>query len=395
MRCRITLTLLPGQQEYHDKITKVELLQYINDFLRKGLIVEKTDVTFQCSYLGDTFDNSFEKLGTKFKQNVGDAEFTYSIDGFAQVTERDAGFAHNNVLEMLRNYNGNFIGIGGESLLYGIAGKFKKVAVYTNSPGVHKDNLDNGGDSTLVDYEKFELEVKEPTTCVANVSRKGLRSALCKQLNQLYVKNIIAVYCADVYKRDLADLVNYYKADVRSNGNLYVVLFKRIPLIPLGNNCSIAYQLQKLNLRVTRYPFDWMRYKKVDQLIACLENKFQGFVNIVSTKKPSGQFYLLTGTDYKEGEISKEILVNEHGMEFPHDTREDMIRYGPRIIRMLSVPLADYVIDCKITPEQIDKISKLLPNLRKLIVVENVAPLEHTPDTWKKEHLNWMKMFSY
>lgn len=417
-RCRITLTLHPDQKEYNDTITKRELLNYINEFLSKGLIVEKMDITFQCSYAGDVFDNTYDNTGVRFRHDVDGIEFAYTIHGFSQVTKEAADFAHGTVLRMMKDAHKenrelvSFLGVGGESLIYGIVNAESLYgSIYTNSVGVHRDNLENLENLKehinevcvyviptchLVDYrelEDYEMEVHEPTICVTNVSRNGLRRTLCKKLDQMYIREIIGVYCTDAYKDDLPNLPNYYVEEIAEGAGLYIVRLKRIPFVSLGNDCTIAYQLRELGLRDARYPFDWIRYKKVSQLITCLEDKFAKFTEIVRSRMPGGVFYMVDVQGYKKDDESKEILINAYGMEFPHDTREEMIRYIGRIERMMKLPSVDYVIDCRITDEDMSKIKKFLPNMRRLITVEKTTPEVHTPDAWKANHMDWEKIF--
>jgi hypothetical protein len=51
-------------------------------------------------------------------------------------------------------------------------------------------------------------------------------------------------------------------------------------IIPLGLDCCLAYQLNKLNLRKKAYPFDWMSSPKILSIILLLENDFKNFLNI-------------------------------------------------------------------------------------------------------------------
>jgi hypothetical protein len=47
--------------------------------------------------------------------------------------------------------------------------------------------------------------------------------------------------------------------------------------ISLGSSCSVAYQLQKNNLRVAAFPFDWLRTPSLDEIIKVFENNFADF----------------------------------------------------------------------------------------------------------------------
>lgn len=426
-RCRLRLTIEPEMKSYQDDISDHRLIQYICSFLERVILTEKTEITFQCSYDGTQFDNSYEKLGTQFVQIIRDKRFIYTIDGFAQVTEDNASFAHETVLKIISEMKHDFIGIGGEALVYGLAAGFDvglAVEFYTNSPGVYADSLtnvskfDNGGSKChLVDYDNFEIPVaNKPTLCVANVSRNGIRESLCSKLDQLYIRNIVGVYCSDVFNRDLAFLKNYYIEYVESNGFVYIVHFKRIPFVSLGNTCCVAYQLQKHNLREDRYPFDWLRYKSVNQLISCLESKFSDFTVIVEKKKPFGIFPIIADNDSnvclqftnpEEYEKSEEMFINKYGMSFPHDKLEDLHKYEKRIERMMTLELVDYIIDC--ADADVEILMKLLPNARKIIVIPKIGKDKDSAvgrftirnespsasaDSWKKNNINWFDVFN-
>ena len=47
--------------------------------------------------------------------------------------------------------------------------------------------------------------------------------------------------------------------------------------ISLGSNCSVSYQLQKYNLKLKSFPFDWSKLS-ITQLISVLENDFSDYV---------------------------------------------------------------------------------------------------------------------
>jgi hypothetical protein len=315
-RCKITITIQPEMKEYTDEITELVLIEYINNFINRVKFHKKTDVTFQCSYDLTKFDNSYEKLNIVFEQEVASVIFTYTINGFSQFNKCNADFAHTTVLNILSTLKSNhYLGFGGESLLY-IVGKFTNINVYTNYDTVHADNLRNvrrlydeptleGTTSKyetkldkprcyLADYDKIDVTVyKEPCVCVANISRNGIGKYLCAKIDQLYIRDIIGVYCTEKYNDDAKNLSNYYIEKIESNEYLTIVHFKRIPIISLGNTCAVAYQLQECKLREARYPFDWLRYKSADQLIRCLEEKFADFTKIVASKPPSGLFPII------------------------------------------------------------------------------------------------------
>ncbi len=437
MRCRITLTIIPNQVDYLPDANlnlKGRLLSYINDIIRGIPEADKPiNITFQCSYDGSILDDTYSDNQVKFNQQINGKQFIYSIDGFAQTTSGDADFAHHYVIEFLSDTTTkkrNYLGIGGESLQYCLCSLhlFDSATVYTNSHGVHADNITNdvNGVATkyLVNYTDLAKSQKirqtKPTTCVVNISRNGLRKELAHALDQPYILDIIGVYCdSESLNADKSHLKNYYVHKLETNGKLYVIHWKRIPFVSLGNTCCIAYQLQKHQLRVGRYPFDWLRYKNTKQLIDCLIDDFKGFTNITREKAPSGVFPIIDDEfplDISKGaNISKSIKCNLYGMIFPHDILDDVdrLKYLERIDRMRKLPLVDYVIDCAVSSTEANQLLTLLPNTRRLLILSEVdaAPsiagdnkiyrvqLDtlhekiHSVDTWKKDHLDFAKLF--
>ncbi len=441
MRCRITLTIAPGQHAYNSEINLYlhdSLLRYINETIpRIPETVKPLDITFQCSYDGTILDDTYSDKQVQFKQTIANKKFVYSIDGFAQTTVEDAEFAHYHVIKCLleassKNKKRNYLGIGGESLQYYLCNSemYDPAVVYTNSPGVHADNLTNDVNNLatkhLVDYPKLakspEIKQQKPTTCVINISRNGLRRDLATALDQPYILDIIGVYCdSAALTNDKSYLINYYVHEFKSNGKLYIVHLKRVPFVSLGNTCCVAYQLQKHQLRTSRYPFDWLRYKNTKQLIDCLSDNFNGFTNITSEKAPIGVFPIIDDEFpldiSKNTNISKSIKVNSYGMTFPHDVLDDAdkLKYIERIDRMRKLPVVDYVIDCAMTDEEALQLLELLPNARRLLILsENAMYISsagvtlqkiyriqlntlyekiHSIDTWKKDHLDFAKVF--
>ena len=49
--------------------------------------------------------------------------------------------------------------------------------------------------------------------------------------------------------------------------------------IPLGNSCSIAYNLKLLKLRTCAFPFDWVRIANFNNVTKLIQNKFYGFLD--------------------------------------------------------------------------------------------------------------------
>ena len=54
--------------------------------------------------------------------------------------------------------------------------------------------------------------------------------------------------------------------------------------IPLGNSCSIAYNLRLLKLRIYAFPFDWVRVTNFNNVTKLIQNKFYGFLDFKNFK---------------------------------------------------------------------------------------------------------------
>jgi hypothetical protein len=416
MRCRVTINVEVGLDKKLD--VEPELVKYIEEFLIRNFKRNvRGNVTFQCSYDLKVFGNTYDEWSI-FTQVVNGRLYMYTLDGFAQVSKVKADYAHEKVECFLKEIRRDkIIGIGGEALIYTdmyVENKECEVEIYTNSEGVYKNNLKNGGKCYLVDYRNFELKVDKPAVVVANVSRKGMRKELCEKLDNGFIRDIIGVYCSESYKKDLEYLKNYYIYKIE-NGELWIVYFKRISIVSLGNSCAVAYQLQKYGLRDERYVFDWIKYKKVGLLLDCLKDDFKGFLEFKDEREPKGVFPIIEDDEWGN-QICSSIKINEYNMEFPHDKldEDDIKKYRNRIVKFKSLKM-DCVINCEVEAKELEMIMMLMPNMRKLIVVgkkqvikyENLKcgnskyevlkieskPKEHNILAWQKNHIDWLNIF--
>ena len=53
-----------------------------------------------------------------------------------------------------------------------------------------------------------------------------------------------------------------------------------IMYLSLGSDCSVAYNLQLLNLKNETYPFDWITSKSFKDIVNCLKNNFTNLLEI-------------------------------------------------------------------------------------------------------------------
>lgn len=76
-------------------------------------------------------------------------------------------------------------------------------------------------------------------------------------------------------------------------------------IISLGSNCSVTYQLNKYNLRLQSFPFDWSKIT-IKQLNQVLESKFKDYENVFIKK-------------FSEKHDSSYILSNKYNITFAHE----------------------------------------------------------------------------
>jgi hypothetical protein len=195
-------------------------------------------------------------------------------------------------------------------------------------------------------------------------------------------------------------------------------------IIPIGSNCSIAYQLNKYGLRKESYPFDWC-CMNINQLIKILENDFEDFEDFTVQKLS------INHMDYKEFYKPTYIITNKYGVKMAHELcnldnldifRETLKR---RIIRFRNINDKQEIIFIRIELKRLsqtnfeNKYKKLVEILNKkftnfnqkfkLIVITNVITNNYIfndnihiynckdlySDDWKMEHLDWLNIFNF
>ena len=67
--------------------------------------------------------------------------------------------------------------------------------------------------------------------------------------------------------------------------------------ISLGSSCSIAYQLQLLNLKKESLPFDWVRTPNISFVLQLIQNNFLGFLDDLEHIKDENKFPFIEDYD--------------------------------------------------------------------------------------------------
>ena len=89
--------------------------------------------------------------------------------------------------------------------------------------------------------------------------------------------------------------------------------------ISLGSTCSVAFQMQKLNIRKHAYPFDWTKINKLSNITKMISDNFSYFFDLEIVRN-SDKFPYLVNDNFIENKTDKTIQVkNNYDMIFCHD----------------------------------------------------------------------------
>lgn len=88
--------------------------------------------------------------------------------------------------------------------------------------------------------------------------------------------------------------------------------------IPFGNDCAVAYQLEKLGIRNTSLPFDWIK-SDLEGLIQCVDDDFAHFCEETnfSMKNTSTNFKIIQ-ENYSDGKLTDSIRMHNTVYDFHH-----------------------------------------------------------------------------
>lgn len=190
-------------------------------------------------------------------------------------------------------------------------------------------------------------------------------------------------------------------------------------IVPLGSDCHPAYTLQKLNLRESSFPFDWLNTESIRGLLFVrqnIENRFKYFIhnmrkndfgNLVSEKYPYSEFIHEKNIDGNAADIDRfkrritrflrllerdvSFLYNVTGSSFTTEKAVDFF-YGS-VVDFLSVMKKNdklhmyirYDEDCRENEIQCNRLIEKIGNLDQVVIVRYLRSKSQY-GTWGNEN---------
>jgi hypothetical protein len=184
--------------------------------------------------------------------------------------------------------------------------------------------------------------------------------------------------------------------------------------IPLGCDCSLAYNLQKFGLRKVSYLFDWSKIS-IKQLMDILDKRFFNFLSIdewdILEQSDLFPRNLLENVENVEN-VEKSRLKIKHkiyGLVYPHESNGyeidmDMVieKFRRRMERLIfdlnsKIKKKIYVGSDKIKSDEILQLNDTLirfgcENYELIIIDFSKYPV--IDFSWKREYVNWNDILS-
>ena len=215
--------------------------------------------------------------------------------------------------------------IGGESYIFALCNNSTKyIYHYTNSKYITNDlNFNNvryrkNIDNNIINYNTF-TNIKNANILIINMAKLNIN--ILKVINTRFYKYIIIINCHHSEFWERKKYLSNYKLIQRkqyiTNSNFITVnLFKfnsiNHEFISLGGNCSVAFHLKNLGLRIHSYPFDWAKVN-INTLTNILQNDFTNFTNLNIKKLSNIHHYKFIHNK------SSFLLTNPYNVIFAHE----------------------------------------------------------------------------
>ena len=189
--------------------------------------------------------------------------------------------------------------------------------------------------------------------------------------------------------------------------------------IPLGLDCSVAYQLSKHNHRQFALPFDWIYSKNILSIIKLINNKFSNFLPNESNLTKLNEIYEIIKINTNNfnlhnpnkniNKFSKYKLKHkEYNIILPHEfeiindkTIQFFIdKYKRRIDRFYELNNFELIFIRLGTIKDIQYLDLLEKTINKIFINNinkikfiNCLKLEKTI-TWKRDEYDWIEIFT-
>lgn len=174
--------------------------------------------------------------------------------------------------------------------------------------------------------------------------------------------------------------------------------------IPIGSDCSVAWNLSRLGLRKYALPFDWLRLSNINTIESLIESKFQYFLDpsYLIVERESDKFPLIE-SNLNDKDIRPIIKNTKLNIRFFHDFTNindlDQVveKYQRRIDRLyeyLENPDIEKIFvryTTKINDKQrLENIFKKLncQNFKVILIMNEGIKCQ----SWEKEELDWEKL---
>jgi len=186
---------------------------------------------------------------------------------------------------------------------------------------------------------------------------------------------------------------------------------RNIIYIPLGSSCSLAYQLDKYNLRKESYPFDWI-LSRDKEIINILKDEFRNFLDIeyLQAKNKSSNFPIIDEF-WNDNKNDKDNIIRVYHklykITFVHDFKNfdelemnsAKIKYDRRIKRFLehmrdpNIKKIVIHIGNTFNHQIFDELFKTLNYTNYEIKFLSHKEIGYTSD-WKMDEFDWKHYFS-
>ena len=186
--------------------------------------------------------------------------------------------------------------------------------------------------------------------------------------------------------------------------------------VPLGLDCSVAYQLKNLGLRYCSFPFDWIYLPKILDLINIIKTDFNNFLNldmynIVKLNMTNFKLYDPTNqtisTDSTYLFANYKLVHKQYKLTLPHEINnlktdlDDFInRYQRRIIRFNQLKKSDKnIVFIRLGSKSDKTYINLLDELLKtnfgmntrLIFIDST---KYQTSSWHRNEINWQELLN-